>query len=88
MIATTGLRHSLVWFVNDRLTGAEDLPDWASAVRRAAEIRQTLAPASQRPVPCGCKSLEDEAEFAFRRSPVPSQPGRQANAQERNKLPR
>jgi hypothetical protein len=46
VIATTGLRHSLVRFVNDRIAGAEDLPDCESAVRRASEIRQFLSAAS------------------------------------------
>jgi hypothetical protein len=33
---------SVVWFINDVVQGAEDYPDWASAVRRAGQVRQAL----------------------------------------------
>ena len=33
----------IVWFVNDRLEGVESARDWATAVRRSAEIRRTLS---------------------------------------------
>ena len=33
----------IVWFIDDRLGGGESTPDWATAVRRSAEIRQMLS---------------------------------------------
>jgi hypothetical protein len=41
-IVPQGTSVEIVWFINDRLEGGERVADWATAVRRAADIRYVL----------------------------------------------
>lgn len=41
-IVPQGASVELVWFINDRLEGGRSVADWATAVRRAADVRQWL----------------------------------------------
>jgi hypothetical protein len=41
-IVPQGMSVDIVWFINDRLEGGQRVADWATAVRRAADVRQWL----------------------------------------------